>query len=87
MVEITAEMHNWVIDHVMGSCTWGNSNARLEFNKEFNIPSGNVDIFEIALTEAEVFECANCGWYCEFAEMSDKHCESVCQDCADEDDE
>ncbi|AQT25373.1 hypothetical protein PR1_60 [Providencia phage vB_PreS_PR1] len=35
---ITSDMHNWIIDHVMGSCTYGNFNARLDFNKEFNLP-------------------------------------------------
>lgn len=81
---ITSDMHNWIIDHVMGSCTYGNFNARLNFNKEFNLSEDDSDTFEAALVEAEVFECTHCGWYCEYAEMSDKHCEPVCQDCEDE---
>lgn len=84
---VTADMTNWVTTHVQGTCTWGGVNGLVEFNKHFGIPEDDDDLFLKALEEAELFECTVCGWYAEVSEMSDRHCEPTCQDCADEDEE
>lgn len=84
MREITAEMHNWIINHVHGTCTFAYSH-NLEFNEDFGLPEDDEDTFAEAMKDAEIFECSRCGWFYEIAEQSSKHCEeTVCQDCEEE---
>lgn len=35
--------------------------------------------------DQEIFECTQCGWWCEVSESNDKDGENVCNDCNDED--
>ena len=37
-----------------------------------------------ARLDDEIFNCANCGWWCEIYEASDIEGDIVCQDCQDE---
>lgn len=81
-ITITSEMHNWVVDHVLGTCDFRASHEQ-DFNKEFNLPEGDETTFGLALKDADIFLCTECGWYCEVYEMSE-HCdeyEEVCSDC------
>lgn len=83
MKEITTEMHNWIVNHVQGTCTFAHTH-NLEFNKDFGLPEDDEETFDAAMKDAEIFECGSCGWFYEISEQSDnEECELVCQDCAD----
>lgn len=84
---VTVEMHNWIINNVLGTCDVGYVYEE-NFNKEFGLTEDS-GMFDKALDDAEVFLCEDCGCYYEISDHSDAEniIGSVCSDCHPSDEE
>jgi formylmethanofuran dehydrogenase subunit E len=77
---LTQDEVNELVNYIQGTVmSLDNATEQL-----FGVSEMDLDIESLSMIDDYVFECSNCGWWCEISEQNEIYGDSVCDGCLDE---